>query len=45
MGRTATGAASGGKRVAASQLAEHPLSVLELVHELSNVSEACPRVL
>jgi len=33
----------GGKRDAASKLAEHRLSVLELAKELGNVAEACRR--
>ena len=41
MGRTATKVGSGGKRDAASKLAEHRLSVLELARELGNVAEAC----
>ncbi len=41
MGRTATKVGGGGKRDAASKLAEHRLSVLELARELGNVAEAC----
>ena len=41
MGGTATKVGGGGKRDAASKLAEHRLSVLELARELGNVAEAC----
>ena len=41
MGRTATKVGSGGKRDAASESAEHRLSVLELARESGNVAEAC----
>ena len=43
MSEAATHGKRGGKRDVANQLSAHRLSVLELVRELDNVTEACGR--